>query len=301
MGNLLVERMRSSSSEYDAYRSRKVSQRDYWVLAQLTEPAKRMRRHVLQSEDVVDSLRGGMARQRGEIVSRGGEIVETEGEEVIGSGLIRGALNDSREAEKKGADEQRQLLQMGLEGGEDDISHLPEAVQRYMRNQRLRDERKRRQQEESTDPGRRAERRLGKDETLGVLERDEGMEVVRLKTALVIDDETKGLAEKTKVGEAIGEEILVADPGKSGVMPRTRAGSAKSGKRLEGTVGSGGSGYEEGDSWPVRFVALHANFPAKLAAFSMCDFGGGEQEREELRKLREAHFETLARWERNGK
>lgn len=297
MGNLLVERMRSSSSEYDAYRSRKVSQRDSWISAQLTEPAKRMRRHVLQSEDVVDSLRGGIWRQRGEIVTRGGEIVEMEGEEVIGSGLIRGALNDSQEAEKKGADEQRQLLQMGLEGGEDDISHLPEAVQRYMRNQRLRDERKRRQQEESTDPGRHAGRQLGKDETLGVLERDEGMEVVRLKTALVIDDETKGLAEKTKVGVAIEEEILVADPGKSG----TRAGSAKNGKRLEGSVGFGGSGNEEGDRWPVRFVALHANFPAKLAAFSMCDFGGGEQEREELRQLREAHFKTLARWERNGK
>jgi hypothetical protein len=298
MGNLLVERMRSSSSEYDAYRSRKVSQRNYWVSAQLTEPAKRMRRHVLQSEDVVDSLRGSMARQRGEIVTRAGELVKRQGAEAFASGLVQGALNDSRGAEETGGDEQRRLLQAGLEGGEDDVSHLPEAVQRYMRNQRLRDERKRRQQEESSDPERRAERHLGKDETLGVLERDEGMEVVRLKTALVIDDETKGLAEKTKVGEAIGEEILVADPGKSGTVPRAREGSVKSGKRLEGTVGYG---YEEEDRRPVRFVALHANFPAELAAFSMCDFGGGEQEREELRQLREAHFETLARWERNGK
>lgn len=197
-------------------------------------------------------------------------------------------------------DGKRRLL-AEVAGGEDDISHLPEAVQRYMRNQRLRDERKRKQQEQSARAGARPGRDLGKDETLAVLERDEGMEVVHLKTALILGDDSKGLAEKTRVAPAVGDEITVADPEKPEGGPARRAEFGSSGERLGVSGVVERSGFDEEERWPVRFVALHANFPAKLAAFSMCDFGGGEKEKKELRRLREAQFEALARWERNGK
>ncbi|GAQ89206.1 O-fucosyltransferase family protein [Klebsormidium nitens] len=360
MGRLLIDRMRSSSSEYNSYRSRKTSQADSSESVTSNElvgvafgAEKRPRRRVLQTEEGVKRLGAQMAgrttslerddqqeslvedpevdrnngiigllegavesRGKGQLKSgvavegtwgggnalettSGANVEESSGTESVWNTGSRGRPVESRDEEvlvgTRGGGKRRLLAEDV--GADDDISHLPEAVQRYMRNQRLRDERKRKQQEQSARAGARPGRELGKDETLTVLERDEGMEVVHVETALVLGDDTKGLAERTRVAPAVGEEITVADPEK----PGRRAGSGKPGERLGVSVDVERSRYEEEERWPVRFVALHANFPAKLAAFSMCDFGGGEEERKELRRLREAQFEALARWERNGK
>jgi hypothetical protein len=42
-------------------------------------------------------------------------------------------------------------------------------------------------------------------------------------------------------------------------------------------------------------------FEVDMAAYSLCDFGGGEAEREELRAYRAVHFPILAKLEKAGK
>ncbi|PIA36785.1 hypothetical protein AQUCO_03200041v1, partial [Aquilegia coerulea] len=42
-----------------------------------------------------------------------------------------------------------------------------------------------------------------------------------------------------------------------------------------------------------RYLAVHLRFEIDMAAHSLCDFGGGEEEREELEAYREIHFPAL--------
>ena len=42
-----------------------------------------------------------------------------------------------------------------------------------------------------------------------------------------------------------------------------------------------------------RYLALHLRFEIDMAAHSLCDFGGGEEERRELESYREIHFPAL--------
>jgi hypothetical protein len=42
-------------------------------------------------------------------------------------------------------------------------------------------------------------------------------------------------------------------------------------------------------------------FEMDMVAHSLCEFGGGEAEREELRAYRAIHFAMLSRLEQNGK
>jgi len=42
-----------------------------------------------------------------------------------------------------------------------------------------------------------------------------------------------------------------------------------------------------------KYLALHLRFEIDMAAYSMCEFGGGEAERRELQAYREIHFPTL--------
>lgn len=42
-----------------------------------------------------------------------------------------------------------------------------------------------------------------------------------------------------------------------------------------------------------RYLALHLRFEIDMAAHSLCDFGGGEAEKEELEAYREIHFPAL--------
>lgn len=44
---------------------------------------------------------------------------------------------------------------------------------------------------------------------------------------------------------------------------------------------------------PSKYLALHLRFEMDMVAYSLCDFGGGENERKELQGYREIHFPTL--------
>ncbi|KAJ1690978.1 hypothetical protein LUZ63_015133 [Rhynchospora breviuscula] len=44
---------------------------------------------------------------------------------------------------------------------------------------------------------------------------------------------------------------------------------------------------------PVKYLALHMRFEVDMVAYSLCDFGGGQRERQELQMYREEHFPTL--------
>lgn len=40
----------------------------------------------------------------------------------------------------------------------------------------------------------------------------------------------------------------------------------------------------------TKYLALHLRFEIDMVAYSLCDFGGGENERNELQAYRERHF-----------
>ncbi len=42
-----------------------------------------------------------------------------------------------------------------------------------------------------------------------------------------------------------------------------------------------------------RYLALHLRFEIDMVAHSLCEFGGGEDERQELEAYREIHFPAL--------
>jgi hypothetical protein len=50
---------------------------------------------------------------------------------------------------------------------------------------------------------------------------------------------------------------------------------------------------------PSRYLALHMRFEMDMVAYSLCEFGGGEDERRELHAFRETHFPALAARLRN--
>ncbi|XP_077252233.1 O-fucosyltransferase family protein isoform X3 [Tasmannia lanceolata] len=52
---------------------------------------------------------------------------------------------------------------------------------------------------------------------------------------------------------------------------------------------------------PSKYLALHMRFEMDMVAYSLCDFGGGENERMELEAYREIHFPTLVARLKNTK
>ncbi|CAK9874518.1 unnamed protein product [Sphagnum jensenii] len=50
----------------------------------------------------------------------------------------------------------------------------------------------------------------------------------------------------------------------------------------------------------TKYLALHMRFEMDMVAHSLCEFGGGEAEREELRAYRAIHFAMLSRLEQNA-
>ncbi|KAL6990736.1 O-fucosyltransferase 15 [Sarracenia purpurea var. burkii] len=50
-----------------------------------------------------------------------------------------------------------------------------------------------------------------------------------------------------------------------------------------------------------RYLALHLRFEIDMAAHSLCDFGGGEEERRELESYREIHFPALTQLKKTMK
>lgn len=43
-----------------------------------------------------------------------------------------------------------------------------------------------------------------------------------------------------------------------------------------------------------KYLALHLRFEIDMVAHSLCEFGGGEEERKELEAYREIHFPALS-------
>ncbi|RLN12227.1 hypothetical protein C2845_PM09G15370 [Panicum miliaceum] len=58
--------------------------------------------------------------------------------------------------------------------------------------------------------------------------------------------------------------------------------------------------FAEAGGGPSRFLALHMRFEEDMVAYSLCEFGGGEEERRELQAYRETHFLALATRLRNA-
>lgn len=52
---------------------------------------------------------------------------------------------------------------------------------------------------------------------------------------------------------------------------------------------------------PFKYLALHLRFEIDMVAYSLCDFGGGESERNELQAYREIHFPLLIERLKNSK
>ncbi|QCD76871.1 O-fucosyltransferase [Vigna unguiculata] len=48
--------------------------------------------------------------------------------------------------------------------------------------------------------------------------------------------------------------------------------------------------YHEGKRGSAKYLALHLRFEIDMVAYSLCEFGGGEEERKELQAYRERHF-----------
>lgn len=44
---------------------------------------------------------------------------------------------------------------------------------------------------------------------------------------------------------------------------------------------------------PPKYLALHLRFEIDMVAYSLCEFGGGENEKRELQAYREIHFPLL--------
>ena len=54
-------------------------------------------------------------------------------------------------------------------------------------------------------------------------------------------------------------------------------------------------------SGPSKYLALHLRFEVDMVAYSLCEFGGGENERRELQVYRELHFPLLIERLKNSK
>ena len=50
-----------------------------------------------------------------------------------------------------------------------------------------------------------------------------------------------------------------------------------------------------------RYLALHVRFEIDMAAYSMCYFGGGKEEEEELEAYRQVHFPALSLLKKTSK
>lgn len=51
----------------------------------------------------------------------------------------------------------------------------------------------------------------------------------------------------------------------------------------------------------TKYLALHLRFEIDMVAYSLCEFGGGENERKELQTYRERHFPLFLERLKNSK
>ncbi|XP_010549414.1 PREDICTED: uncharacterized protein At1g04910 isoform X2 [Tarenaya hassleriana] len=92
------------------------------------------------------------------------------------------------------------------------------------------------------------------------------------------------LPEIQRVGSLLVKRIRRYDASKSR-LDKELLGEFMPGDRTEGRDSSTGG--------PLKYLALHLRFEEDMIAYSLCDFGGGEKERNELRSYRENHFPLL--------
>ncbi|KAL4627165.1 hypothetical protein ACB092_05G148300 [Castanea dentata] len=65
-------------------------------------------------------------------------------------------------------------------------------------------------------------------------------------------------------------------------------------KQLLGNFGPKNSSNKQDTSrGPSKYLALHLRFEADMVAYSLCEFGGGENEKKDLQAYRETHFPLL--------
>lgn len=64
-------------------------------------------------------------------------------------------------------------------------------------------------------------------------------------------------------------------------------------KELLGNFIIGPSNGPTMDREPLKYIALHMRFEIDMVAYSLCEFGGGQDEKTELQTYREIHFPLL--------
>ncbi|KAK9075652.1 hypothetical protein SSX86_003978 [Deinandra increscens subsp. villosa] len=64
-------------------------------------------------------------------------------------------------------------------------------------------------------------------------------------------------------------------------------------KQLLGNFITGRLDASHTDREPLKYIALHLRFEIDMVAYSLCEFGGGEDEKSELQAYREIHFPLL--------
>jgi len=65
-------------------------------------------------------------------------------------------------------------------------------------------------------------------------------------------------------------------------------------KQLLGNfVPKNSSNKQDTSGGPSKYLALHLRFEVDMVAYSLCEFGGGENEKKDLQAYRETHFPLL--------
>lgn len=60
-------------------------------------------------------------------------------------------------------------------------------------------------------------------------------------------------------------------------------------------------GHNSARAPPIKYISLHLRFEVDMIAYSLCDFGGGDEEDSELQAYREIHFPMLIERLKNSK
>lgn len=80
-----------------------------------------------------------------------------------------------------------------------------------------------------------------------------------------------------------------------------RKNESRSGPLDKYLVGSFAKSKIKGRNAESRYLALHLRFEIDMVAHSLCEFGGGEEERRELEAYRRIHFPALVELRKTNK
>lgn len=85
------------------------------------------------------------------------------------------------------------------------------------------------------------------------------------------------------------------------LLQRMRKNESRSGPLDKYLVGSFAKSKIKGRNAESRYLALHLRFEIDMVAHSLCEFGGGEEERRELEAYRQIHFPALLELRKTNK